>query len=363
MTDQIPNSNREAMDEFEEILEKEVAETSCFLPSTKTQYAWDSTSLSWLKTCPRLYQYSMIENWRPKHPGPHLFFGLIFAEVCQGYQKSIFQGITHDDAVFDMVKHAHSRSWDWDSDDKYKNKYTLVEAVITYLDQWQDDPAKTVKLTDGTPAVELSFKFQLDWGPKAGEIACHVCGGTGLTGPHNYDGVCSNCGGQKLEGAPQPYILCGHLDRIVEFNGVLMVMDQKTTKTTLAPRYFDQYHPNNQMTLYTLAAGVIYDQPIKGVIIDGLQVLLESPHRCVRGFTYRTPGELDEWLEDLQHWFSLAEFFAESNYWPKNDTACDKFGGCQFKGVCNKDPSVRKAFLKSNFTQEQQRWNPLISRT
>lgn len=333
----------------ETLPQTEPAEPSCFLPGTKTQYAWDSTSLSWLKTCPRLYQYSMIENWRPKHPGPHLFFGLIFAEVCQGYQKSVFQGITHDDAVFDMVKHAHSRSWDWDSDDKYKNKYTLVEAVITYLDQWQDDPAKTVKLTDGTPAVELSFKFQLDWGPQAGFDK-------GKTTIQATDG--------EFEVATeQPYILCGHLDRIVEFNGVLMVMDQKTTKTTLAPRYFDQYHPNNQMTLYTLAAGVIYDQPIKGVIIDGLQVLLTEPHRCVRGFTYRTPGELDEWLEDLQHWFSLAEFFAESNYWPKNDTACDKFGGCQFKNVCNKDPSVRKAFLKSNFTQEEQRWDPLIPRT
>lgn len=323
----------------------EPTEPSCFLPGTKSQYAWDSTSLGWLKTCPRLYQYQMIDNWRSKGLKPDLFFGLVFAEVCQAYQKEIFQGITHDDAVFDMVKYVHSRAWDWDSDHKYKNKYTLVEAVITYLDQWEDDPAKTVSLTDGSPAVELSFKFQLDWGPQA------------QAEQRDNDGDLAG------DFAPQPYILCGHLDRIVEFNGVLMVMDQKTTRSTISSNYFDRYHPDNQMTLYTLAAGVIYDQPIRGVIIDAIQIMLEKPHRTVRGFTYRTPGELDEWLEDLRHWFSLAEFYAESNYWPKNDTACDKYGGCQFKDVCNKDPGVRKAFLKSNFTQEGQRWDPLIPRT
>lgn len=332
-----------AMAEAEEILGHKV-EPSCFLPGTKVQYAWDSTSLGWLKTCPRLYQYSMIENWRPKQQKPDLFFGLVFAEVCQAYQKSSFMGITHDDAVFDMVKHAHARTWNWDSEHKYKNKYTLVEAIITYLDQWQDDPAKTVQLTDGTPAVELSFKFQLDWGPKHVPIENQMEGEGHLVGS-------------------QPYILCGHLDRLVEFNGVVMPMDQKTTKSSLGSNYFDQYHPNNQMTIYILAAGVIFDKPINVMIIDAVQVLLTQPARCVRGFTYRTPGELDEWLEDLQHWFSLAEFFAESNYWPKNDTACDKYGGCQFKDVCNKDPGVRKAFLKSNFTQKEQPWNPLVPRT
>lgn len=331
-----------------EAMTETTEEPSCFLPGTKIQVAWDSTSLGWLKTCPRMYQYCMIEGWKPKDLKPDLFFGLIFAEVCQGYQKSVFQGISHDDAVFDMVKHAHARSWDWESEHKYKNKYTLVEAIITYLDQWVDDPAKTVQLADGTPAVELSFKFQLDWGPQAAEMVA--------------DEVSAVPGGVINMRLSQPYILCGHLDRIVDYHGAILWMDQKTTRSSLTSSYFDQYHPNNQMTLYTLAAGVIYDQPIHGGIIDAVQIMLDQPHRCVRGMTYRTPGELDEWLQDLQQWFSLAEFYAETNYWPKNDTACDKFGGCQFKQVCNKDPSVRPAFLKSSFTKDGPRWNPLVPR-
>ena len=41
-----------------------LATTSPFLPATHIQYAWDSTSLGYLKTCPRLYQYIMIEGWQ-----------------------------------------------------------------------------------------------------------------------------------------------------------------------------------------------------------------------------------------------------------------------------------------------------------
>ena len=141
-------------------------------------------------------------------------------------------------------------------------------------------------------------------------------------------------------------------------------MDQKTTGTTLGDRYFDQYEPNNQMTLYTLAGQVILDAPVKGVIIDAAQILLEKPNRFARGFTYRTRDQLDEWLLDLRFWLNIAESFAESDYWPLNDTSCDKFGGCKFRGICSKSPEVRDQFLRADFNQLEPdaRWNPLRSR-
>lgn len=48
---------------------------SPFLPGTKIQYAWDSTSIGYLKTCPRLYQYTIIEGWQSKGESLHLRFG------------------------------------------------------------------------------------------------------------------------------------------------------------------------------------------------------------------------------------------------------------------------------------------------
>jgi hypothetical protein len=109
---------------------------------------------------------------------------------------------------------------------------------------------------------------------------------------------------------------------------------------------------------------VVLDSPVRGVIIDAVQILKEKPHHFARGFTYRTEEQLQEWVDGLQYWFATAETYAKENYWPMNDTACDKFGGCMFRGICSKDPGVRQAFLDSNFTKLalEERWNPLKPR-
>ena len=112
------------------------------------------------------------------------------------------------------------------------------------------------------------------------------------------------------------------------------------------------------------------DSPVKGVIINACQLMLDYEKsgdygaRFVRGFTYRTPDQLREWLADLRYWLDLAERYAIEDYWPQNDTACDKFGGCRFRDICSKSPQVREQFLKSDFTKldEDARWNPLRPR-
>src|SRR6185437_5680948 len=167
-----------------------------------------------------------------------------------------------------------------------------------------------------------------------------------------------------IDQTSQPYILSGHLDRVVDYCGSLLVMDHKTTITTPGAMYFDQYSPNNQMSLYTIAGKVILNMPVKGICINAAQIMLEKPNNFVRGFTYRTDAQSNEWLNDLRFWFHQAETYAKMNYWTMNDTSCDKFGGCRFREICSRDPSVREAFLKANFTKlpEEERWNPLKPR-
>ena len=172
------------------------------------------------------------------------------------------------------------------------------------MDKFKNDPAETVILSNGKPAVELSFRFELESSPSQ---------------------------------STTPYILCGHLDRVVEFNCMNFVLDRKTTMTTLSDYFFSQFDLSNQMTLYTLAGKVILNAPIKGVIIDGAQLLMEET-AFQRGFTYRTEDQLLEWQEDLLYWFMLAENYAIAGHWPMNDTSCDKYGGCRFKEVCSKSP-------------------------
>lgn len=305
---------------------------SPFLQNNNIQYAFDSTSLGWLKTCPRLYYYNMIQGWQSNDESVHLRFGIEYHRALQDYDISRAAGIPYKDAVHDVVQELVVRLGDWHPDHKYKNKSNLIRTVIWYLDKFEDDPAKTYIMADGRAAVEVSFRFELDWGPASEEDNLH----------------------------PQPFLLCGHLDRVVTFNDDLYVMDRKTTTSTPSDYYFNQFEPNNQMSLYTLASQVIFQSPIKGVIIDAAQVAIDFS-RFTRGFTYRTKDQIEEYVLDLHYWFAKAEDYANANYWPMNDTACDKFGGCRYRQICSKSPQVREQFLKSNFVKGE-RWNPLKPR-
>jgi hypothetical protein len=303
--------------------------TSPFLEDGKTQYAWDSTSLGWLKTCPRLYQYSMLEGWRSKQPSVHLQFGIWYHSALEAYDHKRAEGLDHDSALNLVVHQVLIDSWPWPFDNAAgppsvaaKTRENLVRSVIWYLDYFQNDTAQTIRLANGKPAVELSFRMELDWGPAAG----------------------------------QPYMLCGHLDRVVTYADNIYIMDRKTTSSSPSAYYFDKYSPDNQMSLYSLAAKVVYKVTLKGVIIDVAQIMVGFT-RFARGFAYRSDAQLTEWLEDTRRWLKLAEQYAQEGVWPQNDKACDMYGGCAFRRVCCKSPEMRRAFLESDFKREP--WNPL----
>lgn len=292
----------------------------------------------------------MLEGFEGGDESIHLRFGQEYHKALEEYDFHLLAGADHEEAVKLVVRDLHERTWNWVTDPltkagKYKNKVSLLRSVIWYLDHFQDDAAKTVVLDNGRPAVELSFRFPLEFGP---QVTTYV----------------DRADGDGVEPAPaQPYILCGHLDRVVDYQGALFVMDRKTTTMTLSEYYYAQFDMSNQMSLYTLAGGVVLNSPIKGVCIDAAQLLIDET-KFGRSFTYRTPDQLDEWLENLSVIFATAENYAAADFWPMNDTACDKFGGCAFKGICSKSPQVRDKFLHSAFKQRpmEERWNPLKPR-
>lgn len=295
---------------------------SPFIGDTSFQWAWNATSLSYLKTCPQLYKYRMIDGWRAKGESVHITFGQLYHSAREHYDRYTVQGMSHDEALDLVVQEAMVASKDWPFEHNAKTREGLIRTIIWDLENYKDDAIKTIILANGKPAVELSFQFDIPLLTVAGE----------------------------------PYVLCGHLDRIVDMQGDLFIADYKTTGSTPGQYYFDQYNPDCQMSLYSLAGRTVYNQPIKGVMIYAMQVAVGFS-RPERGMTYRTPEQLDEWLQDTFYWLKTAERYASEGYWPRNDTACHKFGGCTFRDICGKSPSVRQAFLETDF--EVKRFNPL----
>lgn len=287
------------------------------------QWAWDSTSLTLLKTCPRKYYYTMIEGWKSKAEAIPLTFGIAYHKALELYDEARAEGADVQEATRQALRYCLGVSIP--AGDNRRTKFTLVRSIIWYLEQFKNDPCETVILANGRPAVELSFRFTLDTTTPSGEN----------------------------------YMLCGHLDRLVRLQDKLWILDRKTTGTTLSDNYFSHFNPDNQMSLYTFAGEIVTNEKVSGVIIDAAQLAVGFT-RFQRAFTQRTPAQTAEWLADTLSFIQLNEQFSQTQNYPMNDTACDKYGGCPFKGVCSKDPKVRESFLSADF--EKRIWDPLIPR-
>lgn len=287
------------------------------------QRFWDSTSIGWLLTCPRKYQLTMLLGYRTKAESVHLRFGSLYHSSLESYDKLRASHMDHESALIEVVTELMRATWDddkpWESGHNSKTRETLVRSVIWYLEQFKDDPTKTIILSDGRPAVELTFQMPFD----------------------------------------DNYSLCGHLDRVVDFVDGRYVTDRKTTTSTISSNYFDQFVPDTQMSLYTIAAEVVFSTPVRGIIIDAAQIAVGFT-RFARGFTARTKTQLNEWLDNIRHWFEMAERFHDKGFWPMNDKSCHQYGGCPFRKVCSKSPEVREIFLNSDYVQHP--WNPLDRR-
>lgn len=315
----------------------------------KLQLAWDSTSMAALKKCPRYYELSIIEGYRAKRgQNLHFRFGILVHRALEVYDHKKFEGMPHEEAMIEcLIDLAHGCmdvaetdeagnpiAWQlWDPNEgldeekaarNNKTIYTLFRTVVWYLERFgKHDPIETVRLANGKPAVELSFRFNAGF-------SSHLTG--------------------------EPYLLSGHLDRLGKFAGQIHVVDRKTSNSTLGRYYFEQFHPNTQMTQYTLAGKVVLETPVAGVIIDGMQIAAGFS-AFERGIVKRTDLQLEEWLKDARYWIGQNELFVSQNHWPMNDTSCNDYGGCAFRKICSKDSRVRQQYLNSDYRVEK--WDPL----
>ena len=302
------------------------------------QFAWDSTCIDLAETCLYKYYLRMICRWKPVSGSPHLRFGGHYATACEHYHAHRAKDMSHDDAVEAVVLEALIDTWDherdesgnripgtgqpWTSLHNLKTRENLIRTIIWYLDEFENDPAQTIILPDGKPAVELSFTLDI---------------------------------------GDEDIVFCGHLDRFVEYSGDLYVMDQKTTGTSVTPYYFRQWDTSGQMSMYTFAGRMIYDIPLSGVIIDAAQIAVGFS-RFSRGMTFRTDLQLQEWLDDARYHIAMAREGTKQNRFPMNRSSCTKYGGCEFAEMCAKDPDSRNNFLRAKFQQDPKGWDPLENR-
>lgn len=310
--------------------QQEIPENNSFSKSERTmQVAWDSTSISALKECPRKYQLSIMLGYTPAVEAVDLAFGQVYHSAIELYHRERARGESYWEAQKTAIHHALLQTWDYKTGRPVewvhptKSRFTLIRTLVWYFDQFEHDPIQTLILANGQPAVEVSFTLKLDY----------TCGLTG-----------------------EPYMLCGRFDRMGVYGDEVVICDYKTTRQTLGDEYFSQWTPNNQMSAYIFAGQVIYPSTIQKVIIDGARVLVTGSE-FRRGIVVRTQNQIAEWYADLGFWLHQAEYFAKTNYWPMNDKSCYR---CQFKSICASDPAVREEWLQAKY--QRRIWDPMKRR-
>lgn len=287
------------------------------------QFVWDSVSLNHLKTCPYKYYLSTIQGWTFKIKPVKMAFGIAFHTLMQTFHTLIAAGIDRDTAIRRCVRLAGLLGDYIPQELNSHTKSTLTRAFVWYVQHFEDDPSQPVILKDGSAAAEVDVRFPFV--------------------------VVDNI---------QTYIVV-HLDLLVRFHGQVYFQDYKTTTAQLGPYFFKKFDQDNQMSLYYLAASVFLDEPIAGGIIDAVQIGVNYA-RFQRHLLDKTPAKNQDFIEDTEKWLNLAKFYADNNYYPQNESACDHYSGCHFRDVCKHSKKEHEMYLRTSFRQSV--WDPSSKR-
>lgn len=286
------------------------------------QLIWDATSLGTFKECPRKYYLQVVRGYTTKQTALALDFGILFHEGLENFYKRKSKGVPFEENVHTTMKELMTSPLRANIDsyeDKDRNSFTLVNTILSYLDHYKDEACETVVFSDGTIGIELHFQFET--GLETGE-------------------------GEKIS-------IAGHIDRLLKQDIGVFIADHKTTVRPLTSYYFDQYNPDTQMTIYTIAGNICFSTPINGVQVDAVDI---RKGEFSRQLTLRSKEICEEWLAESEYWFKLAEYFAVRGVFPANDKSCNKYSGCPFKAYCTAPRGLREQILQEDFVKRT--WDP-----
>ena len=263
-----------------------------------TPQYWDSTMIRALKTCPRKFELGYRQSWRANNLSEHLVFGGAFAKALEEYYTGT--------SLENVIARAFRTPLQQDSP---KNVAALIRSIIWYIEEYANDKPF---LVNGKPAVEQHFLW---------------------------------------EAAPDIFFT-GHMDRVIMLGDDPYVVDQKTTGKPISPYFFRQYEHQDQMYMYSLIAKEVLGCPVRGVVIDAVQVTDKGETNFGRKLVSFSKPELDEWLADTLDWIMRM-----STSTARNLTQCPN---CDFRIVCDAPPAARQGYLKAFYHTRE--WKPEIPR-
>lgn len=287
--------------------------------------AIDSTTLAAFRSCPQRAFRQYIEHWKPASDSVHLIAGGSFADGVEEARRAYYErGLPPEDSVALGLRALIDRYGDFECPpESGKSLERTAGALEFYFESYPlgGDGAVPLTFPDGRRGIEFSFAQPL---------------------PINH----------PISG--DPILYTGRSDMIAEAFGGIYIYDEKTT-SSLGPSWSKQWDLRSQFTGYCWAAQEFGLKP-SGVCVRGVSIL-KTKYDTQQVVTYRSPYEIDRWLDQTVRDIKRMIQCWEEGFWDFNlDHACTEYGGCALKAVCksaNPEPWLDTYFVKRV-------WNPLL---
>lgn len=289
----------------------------------------DSTMIAAFRACPKKFWWNYIRRIEPQGFNIHLHAGQSFAAGMNAARLAFYvKGFSTDDSIIEGVQ-ALAKHWGTEfeaPEGENKSLDRMMLAVVEYFHEYplETDIIKPLKLAEGKIATEVTFALPL-------EQTAHPATG-------------------------DPILYAGRFDMIGEREGVLFIVDEKTT-SQLGPTWPNQWTLRSQFTGYAWGAKS-YGYPVAGAIIRGISILKEK-YGHAQVITYRPEWQINRWLKQLERDLKRMIDSWATGEWDFNlDHSCSAYGACPYLRLCeNLDP---EPFVPLYY--QENKWDPLKAR-
>jgi len=157
--------------------------------------------------------------------------------------------------------------------------------------------------------------------------------------------------------------LIGRIDKIINLDGVIYVMDHKTT-SRLGYEFFYKIKPNMQFDGYITAARQMGYPKCDSVFLDVLLVAkgLLIPAQAAKLTPLarlpdtRSESDLAKYLVNVRSILKDIASCYESGVWYENTEGCCDFVQCPYRRICKEDESIHEQVIKMDYMKSV--WSP-----
>lgn len=284
----------------------------------------DSTMLATFRSCPRKFELEFLRHYKSLTPSVHLVAGAAYARGLEVARKAYYE-----ESLPDLVAQGRGLAallaayGDFQcQEDSAKSATRMAGALEFHFSQYPlpSDPAIPHCLPSGARAIEFSFVEPTDI-------------------PHPETG--------------NPILYSGRFDMVVDFQGGLYGLDDKTT-SALGATWPKQWDLRSQFTAYCWGASRA-GFPLQGFLIRGISIL-KTKYETQQAITYRPAWTIERWYSQTQKDLRRMIQMWESGQFDYNlDHACTEYGGCSFRQPCLSPEPDR--WLAVGF--ERRAWDPV----